>query len=179
MMLSGLFAAKTCLGAIGRDVPWLTKYHLQRNFGQYIGTGNAPTSSVYSTTTYVLTKIASTDTFWQPVRTSFDKSLRISLSPAGTEMVLVRGLLGSDGGREAWRAWQYIENLLLKTITGKEERECWPTRLVLLVSRASLDVDVGPWSSLRQVARSVASREDGWVVPGAGTCNQNQFWQPA
>ena len=119
-----------------------------------------------------------TDLFWQPVRTSFDKSLRISLSPAGTEMVLVRGLLGSDGGREAWRAWQYIENqaFSIKRLSrAKRKGECWPTRLVLLVSRPSLDVDVGPWSSLRQVARSVASREDGWVVPGPGTCNQNQL----
>ena len=24
-----LFAVATCLGAIGRDVPWLTKYHLK------------------------------------------------------------------------------------------------------------------------------------------------------
>ena len=54
------------------------------------------------------------------------------------------------------------------------KREGWPTRLVLLVSLASLDVVAGPWSSLRQVARSVASREEGWLLPG-GTCNQSKI----
>ena len=51
---------------------------------------------------------------WQAVSTSLDKSLRMSLSPAGTEMVLVRGLLGSDGGREAWRVCQMSENQLIR-----------------------------------------------------------------
>ena len=49
--------------------------------------------------------------------------------------------------------------------------EAWPTRFVLLIS---LDVDVAPWSSLRQVARSVASREEGWLLPG-GTCHQSKI----
>ena len=65
----------------------------------------------------------------------------------------------------------------------KEERffknEAWPTRFVLLISLASLDVDVAPWSSLRQVARSVASREEGWllllVMVGGGTCHQSNI----
>ena len=43
------------------------------------------------------------------------------------------------------------------------KNEAWPTRFVLLIS---LDVDVAPWSSLRQVARSVASREEGGLLPG-------------
>ena len=56
-----------------------------------------------------------------------------------------------------------------KQIRNKEcffKNEAWPTRFVLLISLASLDVDVAPWSSLRQVARSVASREEGWLLPG-------------
>ena len=61
-----------------------------------------------------------------------------------------------------------------KQIRNKEcffKNEAWPTRFVLLIS---LDVDVAPWSSLRQVARSVASREEGWLLPG-GTCNQSKI----
>ena len=56
------------------------------------------------------------------------------------------------------------------------KNEAWPTRFVLLISLASLDVDVAPWSSLRQVARSVASREEGWMlVVGGGTCHQSNI----
>ena len=53
------------------------------------------------------------------------------------------------------------------------KNEAWPTRFVLLIS---LDVDVAPWSSLRQVARSVASREEGWLLlVGGGTCHQSNI----
>ena len=66
-----------------------------------------------------------------------------------------------------------------KQIRNKEcffKNEAWPTRFVLLISLASLDVDVAPWSSLRQVARSVASREEGWMlVVGGGTCHQSNI----
>ena len=68
-----------------------------------------------------------------------------------------------------------------KQIRNKEcffKNEAWPTRFVLLISLASLDVDVAPWSSLRQVARSVASREEGWLlllVVGGGTCQHSNI----
>ena len=65
-----------------------------------------------------------------------------------------------------------------KQIRNKEcffKNEAWPTRFVLLIS---LDVDVAPWSSLRQVARSVASREEGWLLlllVGGGTCQHSNI----
>ena len=67
-----------------------------------------------------------------------------------------------------------------KQIRNKEcffKNEAWPTRFVLLISLASLDVDVAPWSSLRQVARSVASREEGWLLLllVGGTCHQSNI----
>ena len=94
----------TCLGAIGRDVPWLTKYHLRCNLHINI-------SRILHEKGVLGREMLRQ--VWQAVSTSLDKSLRMSLSPAGTEMVLVRGLLGSDGGREAWRVCQMSENQLI------------------------------------------------------------------